>query len=59
MIYLADQWPAAYRGKLFTLNFHGRRVNVERLERVGQRLRRPPRAGHALRRATPGSAAST
>ena len=35
MIYLGDQWPAAYRGKLFTLNFHGRRANVERLERVG------------------------
>ena len=35
MIYLADQWPAAYRDKLFTLNFHGRRVNVERLERSG------------------------
>ena len=35
MIYLADQWPAEYRGKLFTLNFHGRRVNVERLERSG------------------------
>jgi putative membrane-bound dehydrogenase-like protein len=35
MIYLADQWPAAYHGRLFTLNFHGRRVNVERLERAG------------------------
>lgn len=35
MIYLADQWPAPYRGKLFTLNFHGRRVNMERLERSG------------------------
>jgi putative membrane-bound dehydrogenase-like protein len=35
MIYLADQWPPEYRGKLFTLNFHGRRVNVERLERDG------------------------
>ncbi len=35
MIYLADQWPAAYRDKLFTLNFHGRRVNVDRLERSG------------------------
>jgi putative membrane-bound dehydrogenase-like protein len=35
MIYLADQWPAEYRGELFTLNFHGRRVNVERLERDG------------------------
>jgi putative membrane-bound dehydrogenase-like protein len=35
MIYLADQWPEPYRGKLFTLNFHGRRFNVERLERSG------------------------
>ncbi len=35
MIYLADQWPPEYRGKLFTLNFHGRRMNVERLERDG------------------------
>src|SRR5262249_55978377 len=35
MVYLADQWPADYRGKLLTLNFHGRRVNVERLERYG------------------------
>ena len=35
MIYQGDQWPEAYRGKLFTLNFHGRRVNVDRLERAG------------------------
>ncbi len=35
MIYLAEQWPAEYRGKLLTLNFHGRRANVERLERAG------------------------
>ena len=35
MIYLADQWPAEFRGKLMTINFHGRRVNVERLERDG------------------------
>jgi putative membrane-bound dehydrogenase-like protein len=35
MIYLGDQWPAEYRGKLFTLNLHGRRANVERLERAG------------------------
>src|SRR5579883_668407 len=34
-IYLADQWPAEYHGRLLTLNFHGRRVNVERLERAG------------------------
>jgi putative membrane-bound dehydrogenase-like protein len=35
MIYQADQWPAEYRGKLFTLNMHGCRANVERLERNG------------------------
>ncbi len=35
LIYQAAQWPAEYRGKLLTLNFHGRRVNVERLERSG------------------------
>jgi len=35
MIYQADQWPNQYRDKLFTLNMHGRRANVERLERLG------------------------
>ncbi|MBL9176677.1 MAG: c-type cytochrome [Verrucomicrobiaceae bacterium] len=35
MIYQADQWPQSYRNKLFTLNMHGRRANVERLERNG------------------------
>ncbi|MDZ4402908.1 PVC-type heme-binding CxxCH protein [Prosthecobacter sp.] len=35
MIYQGDQWPAKYRNKLFTLNMHGRRANVERLERNG------------------------
>jgi len=35
MIYQGDQWPEAYRGRLFTLNLHGRRANVERLERAG------------------------
>jgi putative membrane-bound dehydrogenase-like protein len=34
-IYLGDQFPADYRGRLFTLNFHGRRANTERLERRG------------------------
>lgn len=34
-IYLGDNWPAAYRGRLLTLNLHGRRVNVERLEPRG------------------------
>ncbi|HTH49574.1 MAG TPA: PVC-type heme-binding CxxCH protein, partial [Candidatus Limnocylindria bacterium] len=35
MIYQADNWPAQYRGGLFTLNLHGRRVNEDRLERSG------------------------
>jgi len=35
MIYQADQWPAEFRDKLFTLNMHGRRTNMDRLERSG------------------------
>jgi putative membrane-bound dehydrogenase-like protein len=35
MIYQGDNWPKEYHNKLFTLNFHGRRVNCERLEREG------------------------
>lgn len=35
MIYLANNWPAEYRGRLFTLNLHGRRLNQEILEREG------------------------
>lgn len=35
MIYQGDNWPEAYRGKLYTLNFHGRRANTEVLERRG------------------------
>ncbi len=35
MIYLGDNWPDRYRNGLFTLNFHGRRVNHDRLERHG------------------------
>jgi putative membrane-bound dehydrogenase-like protein len=35
MIYLGDNWPADFRGRLLTLNMHGRRANVERLEREG------------------------
>ncbi len=34
-IYQGDNWPAAFRQRLLTLNMHGRRVNVERLERLG------------------------
>jgi putative membrane-bound dehydrogenase-like protein len=35
MIYQGDNWPAEYRGKLFTLNQHGKRANMEILERQG------------------------
>ena len=35
MIYQGDNWPAEYRGRLFTLNFHGRRANQDILERRG------------------------
>lgn len=35
MIYLGDNWPAEYRGDVFTLNLHGRRVNRDKLERKG------------------------
>ncbi|MGB1129631.1 MAG: PVC-type heme-binding CxxCH protein, partial [Haloferula sp.] len=34
-IYQADQFPAHYRGKVFTTNLHGRRVNVDRLDPDG------------------------
>lgn len=35
MIYLADNWPQEYRGRLFTWNLHGRRANQEILKRKG------------------------
>jgi putative membrane-bound dehydrogenase-like protein len=35
LIYQADAFPSEWRGKLLTLNFHGRRINVDRLERDG------------------------
>ncbi len=35
MFYLNDQWPQAYRGKFFTCNFHGRRINQETVIRHG------------------------
>lgn len=31
MIYLGEQWPAKYSGRLMTINQHGKRVNVDRL----------------------------
>ena len=38
MIYLGDNWPKEYRNELFTLNFHGRRINHDHLERQGSGL---------------------
>ncbi len=35
MIYQGENWPPEYRGKAFTLNLHGRRINTERIEREG------------------------
>ena len=35
LIYQGGNWPGEYDGKLLTLNFHGRRVNVERIEPHG------------------------
>ncbi len=35
MIYLGGQWPDAFHGRLLMFNLHGRRANVERLERAG------------------------
>lgn len=35
LIYQGGQWPREWNGKLLTINYHGRRLNVERLERHG------------------------
>lgn len=35
MIYQGQTWPERFHDRLFTVNMHGRRTNVERLERVG------------------------
>ncbi len=35
MIYQGDNWPDEYRGEMFTLNLHGRRINHDHLERDG------------------------
>lgn len=35
MIYQADQWPEEYRGDVFAINLHGRRINRDHLERSG------------------------
>jgi putative membrane-bound dehydrogenase-like protein len=35
LIYQGDNWPDRYRGTMFTINLHGRRLNNDRLERRG------------------------
>ncbi len=35
MFYLGTGWPEQYRGKFFTANFHGKRLNQESVERLG------------------------
>ena len=35
LIYQGSNFPEAYRGKIFMCNTHGRRLNVNRLERAG------------------------
>ncbi len=35
MIYQGDNWPAAYRGRLFMNNIHGNRINQDRLTSDG------------------------
>ncbi len=35
LIYLGDNWPESFRGKILMNNIHGRRINVDRLERLG------------------------
>ncbi|MCA9149658.1 MAG: c-type cytochrome, partial [Planctomycetales bacterium] len=35
MIYLADNWPSAYRDQIFMNNVHGNRINNDRLVRRG------------------------
>jgi putative membrane-bound dehydrogenase-like protein len=35
MIYQGDNWPDKYRGNVFTVNFHGRRLNRDTLQRRG------------------------
>ena len=35
LIYQESRWPEDYRGDVFTLNLHGRRINRDRLRRQG------------------------
>lgn len=46
LIYQGGQWPEYWNGKLLTINYHGRRLNVERLDSQGSDIvgRREPDA---------------
>lgn len=35
MIYLGDNWPAEYRNNVLTVNYHGKRLNRDTLEKHG------------------------
>lgn len=35
MIYLGDNWPSSYRNSVFAVNYHGKRLNNDILERQG------------------------
>ena len=35
MIYLGDNWPDTYRNSVFAVNYHGKRINQDRIERRG------------------------
>ncbi len=35
MIYNGGLWPEQYKGRVFTCNLHGNRINIDRLEREG------------------------
>jgi putative membrane-bound dehydrogenase-like protein len=48
MIYNGDNWPAEYRGNVFTINLHGRRINRDVLELGGTLPPLAPAGGEGL-----------
>ncbi len=49
MIYQGGNWPDRYRNSMFTLNFHGRRLNNDTIGTPRRRLRRTPQRRFVLR----------
>ena len=49
MFYAGDNWPDEWRGRLLTINFNGRRLNAENVERQGSGYmgKRLPDLGYA------------